>query len=92
MRANGWSGATPGNQAYITDTIGTADDIADADGTVVLNFWQAQDKAREIGGKLVYSGPYRVQDAVTDYLTFLGERGRLIEFRIREAYSPRAWR
>ncbi len=53
-----------GNQAYITDTIGTADDIADADGTVILNFWQAQDRAREIGGKLVYAGPYRVQDAV----------------------------
>ena len=57
-----------GNQAYITDTIATADDIEDADGTTVLNFWQAQDKAREIGGKLVYAGPYRVQDALEAYL------------------------
>ena len=77
-----------GHQAYITDTIGTADDIADADGTTILTFWQAQDRAREIGGKLVYSGPYRVQDAVTDYLAFLGERGRLIEFRIRKHILP----
>ena len=77
-----------GHQAYITDTIGTADDIADADGTIILTFWQAQDRAREIGGKLVYSGPYRVQDAVTDYLAFLGERGRLIEFRIRKHILP----
>jgi integrase len=57
-----------GNQSYITDTIGAADDIEDADGTRVLNFWQAQDKAREIGGKLVYAGPYRVQDALDAYL------------------------
>jgi integrase len=77
-----------GNQSYITDTIGAADDIADADGTVVLNFWQAQDKAREIGGKLVYSGPYRVQDAVDDYLTFLGDRGWEIEYRIRKHILP----
>ena len=38
-----------GNQAYITDTICTADDIADADGTRILTFWQAQEKARTIG-------------------------------------------
>ena len=52
----------------------TADDIEDADGTSVLNFWQAQEKAREIGGKLVYSGPYRVQDALDAYLDHLGPR------------------
>jgi integrase len=78
-----------GHQAYITDTIGTADDIADADGTVVLNFWQAQEKAREIGGKLVYAGPYRVQDAIADYLTFLGDRGWEIEYRIRKHILPK---
>jgi integrase len=77
-----------GNQAYITDTIGTADDIADADGAVVLNFWQAQEKAREIGGQMVYSGPYRVKDAIADYLTFLGDRGWLIEYRINKHILP----
>jgi integrase len=78
-----------GNQAYITDTIGTADDITDTDGTVVLNFWQAQDRAREIGGYLVYSGPYRVKDAIADYLTFLGDRGHLIEYRINKHILPK---
>jgi integrase len=77
-----------GNQAYITDTIGTADDIADADGTIILNFWQAQEKARKIGGKLVYSGPYRVSDAVNAYLTYLGDRGWEIEHRIRKHILP----
>jgi integrase len=68
-----------GNQAYITDTIGTADDIADADGTVVLTFWQAQEKARATGNKMVYAGPYRVKDAIADYLVYLGGRGWGIE-------------
>jgi len=65
-----------GNQAYITDTIGTADDTADADGTIVLNFWQAQEKAREIGGKLAYAGPYRVRDGVAAYLAHLDGQGK----------------
>jgi integrase len=73
-----------GNQSYVTDTIATADDIADADGTVVLNFWQAQEKAREVGGKLAYAGPYRVVDAVSDYVTFLGDRSKVIGGRIQK--------
>ena len=72
-----------GNQAYITDTIATADDIADADGTVVLNFWQAQEKARAIGGQLAYAGPYRVRDAVEGYLNYLGERTTAYDGKIR---------
>jgi integrase len=54
----------------------------------VLNFWQAQEKAREIGGQIVYSGPYRVKDAIADYLTFLGDRGHLIEYRINKHIVP----
>ncbi len=73
-----------GDQAYITDTIGTADDLVDADGTVVLTFFQAQDKARDAGGKLVYSGPYRVQDAVEDYLVYLGDRSKGVGGRIKK--------
>src|SRR5262245_33832870 len=65
-----------GNQAYITDTIGTADDVADADGTTVLTFWQAQERAREAGGKMVYSGPYRVRDAAAAYLGHLEGQGK----------------
>ena len=34
-----------GDQDYKVETIATADDIEDADGTIILNFWQAQDRA-----------------------------------------------
>jgi hypothetical protein len=36
-----------GKGDYETETFGTADDFSDADGVAVLNFWQAQVKARE---------------------------------------------
>jgi integrase len=72
-----------GDQAYITDTIARADDIADADGVKVLTFWQAQEKAREIGGKLAYAGPFRVRDAVQAYLDYLGDRTTAYDGRIR---------
>ena len=65
-----------------------ADDIADADGERILNFWQALDKAREIGGQLIYSGPYWVRDAMSEYLTFLGDRGQLIRLRIDKHVLP----
>ena len=35
-----------GGQSYVVEKIGTADDFSDADGTAILNFAQAQDKAR----------------------------------------------
>ena len=56
-----------GDQDYKVETIATADDIEDADGDRILNFWQAQDRARARGGELVYSGPYRVRDAIAAY-------------------------
>lgn len=36
-----------GAQQYQTKSIGVADDYSDADGTKILTYWQAQDKARE---------------------------------------------
>jgi integrase len=60
-----------GDQAYVVETIGTADDVADANGDTILNFWQAQERAR---GKR-YGGPYRVRDAIAAYRYYLGERG-----------------
>src|SRR5262249_30231349 len=36
-----------GEQQYEVERIGAADDKSDADGTAILNFWQAQDKARK---------------------------------------------
>src|ERR1700760_4772242 len=35
-----------GGQSYVVEKIGTADDYSDADGTIILTFAQAQDKAR----------------------------------------------
>ena len=35
-----------GGRSYVVEKIGTADDFSDADGTIILNFAQAQDKAR----------------------------------------------
>ena len=57
-----------GEQAYTVETIATADDNADADGVAILDFRQAQEKARErmvtrahaAAGK---AGPYLVADA-----------------------------
>ena len=54
-----------GESPYRMETIAEADDCADADGVAILNFWQAQDKAR---GKPKCVSKYTVKDAVTDYL------------------------
>lgn len=58
---------------YLTRTIGTADDTADADGVAVFDFRQAQHLAREEATSLaarkkgVTVGPYTVADALEDY-------------------------
>ena len=55
----------------------TADDFSDADGLVVLDFWQAQNKAREQMVERAHSaagvsrGPKTVADALDSYLDFL---------------------
>ena len=54
---------------------------SDADGVAVLDYWQAQEKARNrmvqrahaAAGK---TGPYTVADAMDAYLRFLGDDGR----------------
>ena len=72
-----------GDQDYKVETIATADDVEDADGNKVLNFWQAQDRARQRGGELVYAGPYRVRDAVEDYRKTLEGRGSEYDSGVR---------
>ena len=59
-------------------SIGTTDDIADADGAHVLSFPQAQEAARRVFGELARhdrgegrSGPYTVRDCAGEYLTWL---------------------
>jgi integrase len=59
-------------------SIGTADDVADADGTHVLSFSQAQEAGRTWFTELarhdrgeVKSGPYAVRECLEEYLTWL---------------------
>lgn len=57
-----------------TKAIGTADDFADADGALVLTFWQAQDKARDLARPAASDArpvkPMTVREAVDDYLAW----------------------
>jgi integrase len=73
-----------GRGAYQVETIGTADDKADAgNGDVVLDFRQAQTLAREkhlqhtriAKGLPAEGGPYTVRGCLEEYLSFL-ERNR----------------
>src|SRR5262245_43975864 len=72
-----------GDQRYVVETIATADDHEDADGERVLTFWQAQDRARDLAGRKLYTGPFRVRDAVEAYLNYLGDRTSAYDGRIR---------
>jgi integrase len=70
-----------GGQSYVVEKIGTADDFSDADGTVILSFAQAQDKARTHMVRRAQSanwiaGPLTVQAAVEAYLESLEAHGK----------------
>jgi integrase len=61
-----------GEQSYVVERLGIADDTGDADGVVVLNFWQAQAAARErMVRRAGKAGPLTVKDVVEAYLEFL---------------------
>ena len=65
-----------GDQNYVVEKIGTADDFSDADGTIILSFAQAQDKARTHMVRRAHTangvaGPLTVEAAVENYLEFL---------------------
>lgn len=74
-----------GQDEYEVKTIGTADDVTDADGVRVLDWKQAQNKAREECTKaaraaagIEVTGPYTVEDALTDYMKDYRGRGRSV--------------
>jgi integrase len=81
-----------GDGNYVVETMGQADDFADADGVDVLDFWQAQEQARQLatkrtakGGKRM--GPYTVGNAVKDYLDHIAPQASAYEVRKRlDAY------
>jgi integrase len=75
------------NQKYETETIGTADDLSDADGVTVLSFAQAQNVARKRMSERGHSaagiaGPLTVKEAVEQYLSWL-------ESKRKSAYHAR---
>jgi integrase len=78
-----------GASSYVVETIGEADDYADADGDKVLTFWQAQDEARKIAGTPARpTGPFKVKDAIADYLVELEGRASYTDTKHRlEAYA-----
>jgi integrase len=60
-----------------TKAVGTADDFEEADGNTVLDFWQAQERARGIG-RADHRGavkPATVEEALANYETDLKTRG-----------------
>ena len=70
-----------GGQSYVVEKIGTADDFSDADGTIILSFAQAQDKARTRMVRRAQSangiaGPLTVRAAVEAYLESLEAHGK----------------
>jgi integrase len=70
-----------GGQAYVVDTIGIADDLSDGDGLAILNFKQAQDKARDLFKQNAHdeagiAGPLTVRAAVEQYLRWLESKRR----------------
>jgi integrase len=83
-----------GGGQYVVESIGYADDFADADGVNVLNFWQAQDRARQLAAKRTARGgrrmgSYTVGDAIKDYLEHIAEKPSCYEVRKRlTAYVP----
>ena len=71
-----WARHYLGDRQYDVEPIGIADDQSPADGIEILDFWQAQDKARARVGVRVANGagkagPLTVKAAVEDYLQFL---------------------
>jgi integrase len=74
-----------GGQSYRVETLGTADDKADADGVASLSFSQAQATARKLfsaaartqaGLPAAQGGPYTVKMAAEDYVVWLEHEGR----------------
>jgi integrase len=80
-------------------SIGTADDIADADGAHVFSFPQAQEAARKWFAHLarhdrgeVRTGPYTISECLEDYLIWLqGHRktGHDARYRINSLIVPK---
>jgi integrase len=84
-----------GGSVYDTTALAVADDLTDADGIKVLDFWQAQTAARRWAEKqrlveegMVRGGPYSVANAVEDYLAAIrAEKGPASERNARYIFN-----
>ncbi len=72
---------------YSVETIGTADDVLDPDGAIVLSFAQAQalirrrfveDRRLFAGLPAQAPGPYTVRDCLTEYLAWVRENRKSV--------------
>lgn len=85
----------PGGSGYQEATLAQADDYADADGEVILNFRQAQELARKwfaapdrAGARR--TGPYTVGDALDDYVAdFTGKDLMNTKRRVDKLIRPK---
>ena len=84
-----------GGSVYDTTALGLADDLTDADGIKVFDFWQAQTAARRwaeqhrlIDEGMVRGGPYTVANAIDDYLAAIrAEKGPSAERNARYVFN-----
>ena len=75
-----------GEGRYSEQRLGVANDLADADGMSVLDFSQAQGKAREwfseqahkAAGQPIHDGPYTVAEAARDYMEWFRSRRKSV--------------
>jgi integrase len=73
-----------GDQQYETETLkGIADDREDANGTTVLDFYQAQEIARGLRPGARKIGAYTVKQAVDDYIEYLGDKPTAYDAKLR---------
>jgi integrase len=73
-----------GKQSYEVQKIGIADDVSDADGAAVMNFWQAQEAARKAMVDRAHRGrsghgPYTVGAVLDEYLQYLSRERKSAE-------------
>ena len=71
-----------GDQTYSVETFAQADDLEDANGIDIVDFWQAQEVARQFrpGARV---GAYTVKQAIDDYIAQLGERPSAYDAQLR---------
>lgn len=84
-----------GDRSYTVEVIGSADDTVEPDGVRVLSWWQAVDNAQDLhkqrGQAESPLGPYKVKDAVADYLAYLADHkkgAREVAYRMHAHVLP----